>query len=1034
MNESPFSLDKSTLAGQVDDLMRPSNAREFIQPWYIPISTLPENTGMAVGGIGSSFTVTPAGGTPALHFAPGLHVTGAVPDAIKLQNFFFCERPFPGEPEPTLADFAALMRRNHHFTLRRGLEDDASPWLEAGIGQEDAIRRLEEMRNHPRLYADNRERLERWHIALSRRTLEACADLEASGKGNIRLANAYLLLDFFSAALRLPHHIRASLIGSSSAKGASKIADDAEDAGVSGYPSQSMEYQALYPLARTTYSAPGQTLRLTRLQFSLAVPGDERLLALPVVLCRFTLENPGTESIEATLLQTQENLCGYNVLKKRPGVQDAEFLLQKTASHQVNSRTSFKSTEGISVQGVAMRQTSGRESGDLQGVLSLLAGCDDDSAWEISVKPAYYGSHEENVVKEALDTGRLGPEFDKGVYSGRELLSGAICATTIIPPGATREITFALSLDFPRIELPGVSSRKRYEIFFPDTPDRATEMAVEALSTADSALDMLRRFHERTAAQSEALFEKGDSVKVGPGAQVARFVTQLCNTLSFLPEATVWDTQQRFWVRECADYPFFNSLDVYFYGSFSMLRMLPSADAGVMREFAKAVLQADPTQRRHWEYVGLPHADLPEAKLEGPRAARGAVPHDLGSPFDAKPDAYDWHNVKTWKDLAPKFVLLVLRSHKVSGDDSVLRDCWEAVRQSIGYLAGMREPGQAFPLTQGTDDTFDNLSSHGISIYSGSLWVAGLKAAAEIARLLGQDSQRREYAEMASGAEAELSAALWDESEGYYHFYVTPVTYSDIEPNEAEALRASLIKAGVSVGQEELSLGLNAFLNADAVLEEKSSLWISAKEWAGVHLPQALTCFPENRQPTRREARAQKKIGLYVLHPAAFTESYSAKLLLDSDDSFCDQFLADTYLQLLDLEPITPLDRRRRALQRIVKMNWKTHSPDAGAANLSGPQGETLEPFQARDAWIGLQHSLAAALLAAGLKQPAEDLLENTYRNLYTEARIPFAAPEGFTLLEGKLHYTAGRYFRPGMIWALPMLLEKIRAGELREK
>ncbi|MCZ8486363.1 hypothetical protein O9993_16130 [Vibrio lentus] len=31
-------------------------------------------------------------------------------------------------------------------------------------------------------------------------------------------------------------------------------------------------------------------------------------------------------------------------------------------------------------------------------------------------------------------------------------------------------------------------------------------------------------------------------------------------------------------VKECVDYPFFNSLDVYFYGSFSLLYLLPELD------------------------------------------------------------------------------------------------------------------------------------------------------------------------------------------------------------------------------------------------------------------------------------------------------------------------------------------------------------------------------------------------------------------------------------------------------------------------
>jgi len=98
-----------------------------------------------------------------------------------------------------------------------------------------------------------------------------------------------------------------------------------------------------------------------------------------------------------------------------------------------------------------------------------------------------------------------------------------------------------------------------------------------------------------------------------------------------------------------------------------------------MRNFADAVLASNQNIRRYNSYVNLPFADLPDPKLEGPRAVRGAVIHDLGSPFDAAPDAYDWHNVKEWKDLAPKFVLLVIRHYQMTGDISVLSYCRDAV-------------------------------------------------------------------------------------------------------------------------------------------------------------------------------------------------------------------------------------------------------------------------------------------------------------------------------------------------------------------
>ncbi|WP_413702259.1 GH116 family glycosyl hydrolase [Psychromonas sp. KJ10-10] len=73
-------------------------------------------------------------------------------------------------------------------------------------------------------------------------------------------------------------------------------------------------------------------------------------------------------------------------------------------------------------------------------------------------------------------------------------------------------------------------------------------------------------------------------------------------------------------------------------------------------------------------------------------------------------------------------MLMVHRHFQQTGDKSLVIDCWDAVQESIDYLTNLIAQGDTLPLTRGTDDTFDNLASHGVSIYCASLWVAGLNA------------------------------------------------------------------------------------------------------------------------------------------------------------------------------------------------------------------------------------------------------------------------------------------------------------------
>ena len=84
-------LESAKLNGNVKELMTKGLAVEFIQPWYTPLTTTPATTGIAVGGIGSTYTATPAGTTPVTGIIPGIQIRATNPDDLRLQNVFFRE-------------------------------------------------------------------------------------------------------------------------------------------------------------------------------------------------------------------------------------------------------------------------------------------------------------------------------------------------------------------------------------------------------------------------------------------------------------------------------------------------------------------------------------------------------------------------------------------------------------------------------------------------------------------------------------------------------------------------------------------------------------------------------------------------------------------------------------------------------------------------------------------------------------------------------------------------------------------------------
>ena len=104
-------------AGTVQKLMTPGLAVEFIQPWYTPLSTTPSTTGIAVGGIGSTFTATPAGTTPVMNVMPGVQVRTEKPSDLRFNNFFFKEAVLSAKAALVIGNFAAFGIYNNNFPL-----------------------------------------------------------------------------------------------------------------------------------------------------------------------------------------------------------------------------------------------------------------------------------------------------------------------------------------------------------------------------------------------------------------------------------------------------------------------------------------------------------------------------------------------------------------------------------------------------------------------------------------------------------------------------------------------------------------------------------------------------------------------------------------------------------------------------------------------------------------------------------------------------------------------------------------------------
>jgi uncharacterized protein (DUF608 family) len=927
------SIPYTTYHGSAAQLCRKGDAVEFIQPWYTPISTTPANTGMAIGGIGSTFTLTPQGQTPNFSSIPGIFIDCSEEDIHF--NDFYCS-----VMAPLSLDNIAL-----------GKMDEVSIFLKfypalfngKTLDLTEASTALESIKQAAisgSFYADNRDSFQRWNIELNSKTRNAIKVDERALETQL-----LVLVDFFNG-----------LLINTSAQSLALTAGEATRGEVDAVPGEQIDYKALYPMAHFDYQSFGD-IAVSRKVVSPVVKDDKVLCSLPMHWNHFSLSNQGSETKLVTLVQPLNNLIGSTYRKGRDGIQDSACTLTQNPISQHHESVQFIHDNQL-FNGVSQSSQSGYAA-DIEGEViygvQVARSLVESGKVTVTTKRNVYTTKRDKVVKAALETGRTNDHFDYGIYTKREALASIVTVQVELNPGESVDVRFAQLHDHKKISLNGWESEKAYTQFYSNENTANTIL--------NEWLPQLESIEKRIVDQQSDYLAKAKQSMSDSAA--VKHATMAMNTLSFLAESTVWDAKDKFLVKECVDYPFFNSLDVYFYGSFSLLYLLPELDGSVMKEFANAILAADDTTRRFWEYEDKPHAELVDAKYEGVRAITGAVIHDLGSPFDIQPDAYTWHNVKEWKDLAPKYILMVYRHYQRSGDVEIVKACWEAIGASLDYLGNLIEEGDTLPLTRGTDDTFDNLSSHGVSIYCGSLWVAGLKAASEMASMLGHSELSAEWRAQSDAALVTLEQGLWDEKQGYYHFFVTPIQAKHLTGVEYQALEA----LGIAMTGNPLSdmVALNQYLDS---VDAGSPL-------------------------SKLEQRQVKKKQLKHIAPQAFTEAFD-QLVADSDNSFGDALLADSYLKLIGLEGIFDASRIERSLDYILARNFESNSPKLGVANMVLADGAPHDAFQAQDVWIGVQFSVATALRLAGKTEQAEALMSTVYDALYELAKIPFAAPEGF--------------------------------------
>jgi len=138
------------------------------------------------------------------------------------------------------------------------------------------------------------------------------------------------------------------------------------------------------------------------------------------------------------------------------------------------------------------------------------------------------------------------------------------------------------------------------------------------------------------------------------------------------------------------------------------------------------------------------------------------------------------------------------------------------------------------------------------------------------------------------------------------------------------------------------------------------------------------------------------------------------------DNIQADQLAGQWYATMTGLGDLLPPDMQRSALKKIYENNvMKFGKGEMGAVNGIAADGKIIHTNeQVQEVWIGTTFSVAALMLADGLKDEGYHTAWGPYHVVYETKGYWFRTPEAY---DEAGNFRASMYMRPAAVWAMEM-------------
>jgi non-lysosomal glucosylceramidase len=457
-------------------------------------------------------------------------------------------------------------------------------------------------------------------------------------------------------------------------------------------PMQEVSLQTRFPLATYTFKDDALPVTVELEAYSFLIPMNLKDSAIPSAVFRYTVSNPGKDSVEVSLLAAQQNAIGFDGYGVVGGENLREF-------------AGYGSNRNRIVAG--QDRTSLAMTGDA-GSMVL-------SAYETAMSHAAGWESLDALYKEFSAKGKLAGAAEASSPGQGITVDGALAKSFTLNPGEQKSVTFVLSWHIPK----GTFGRADIAAwYFPNVGSQYENWWPDAMEVDNYVAGNFDQLDGLTRAYLDTLYASNLPEYVLD--RVASNISVLKSPTSF------WTKDGYFGIWESTS----NKQD--WYGNVKHVLHYAQGHARLFPDLDRV----------------LRHQDL-QSMLDD-----GLLPSREGEPKNAMDGHFG-------------AILGVYRAHLLSTDKEFLQKSWPAVKKAMDYAIETYDPDRDGMLTGRYHNTLD-CDSSGTSPWMGSLYLAALKAAAEMARLADDEETSKAYGALFETGRKTQDAEMWSESLGYY--------------------------------------------------------------------------------------------------------------------------------------------------------------------------------------------------------------------------------------------------------------------------